>query len=298
MKKIYDRTDLAYESVTDGKETEGLIQNNFSARGFEIHSVVIANEKASLQIQKPMGKYITVFTQNIRLLNDEKKEDLIDVISRLIFETVSELLPTSKIWSEDLTVLIAGLGNRALTADSLGPLTVEKITVTRNLKYSDPDLFKALSCACTSAIAPGVSAETGIEAADVIKGAVRASSPDVAILIDSLAARSCSRLASTVQISGTGIYPGSGIGNRRTPISKETLGIPVVSVGVPTVVDSSSLVYNVISDGGMENSVTEKVRQILENGRSFFVSHKDTDIIVEDFSYVIANAINRLCGLY
>lgn len=145
---------------------------------------------------------------------------------------------------------MAGLGNRYIASDAIGPLAVRDITVTRHIKELDPALFGSLGSATVSAIAPGVIRQTGIEAVEIIRGAAENVSPGLIIAIDALAAKSIDRLAVTVQLSDTGIAPGSGIGNARKAIDRATLGIPVISVGVPTVVDSSTLIYDMLNLAG------------------------------------------------
>ena len=143
-----------------------------------------------------------------------------------------------------------------------------------------------------SAISPGVLGETGIETLELIRGAVRSVRPDLVIAVDALAARSCSRLATTVQISDSGIVPGSGIGNHRTAITMETLGVPVISVGVPTVVVSSTLVWDALREAGIDE-VSSTLRAVLDNGKRFFVSPKESDLISDAVSELLAGAISE-----
>jgi spore protease len=193
---------------------------------------------------------------------------------------------------EELSVLVVGLGNRAITADAIGPAVVDELLITRHLREQEPAIFARMRCSAVSALAPGVLGQTGMEAAEVVAGAVRRSRPDAIVAIDALAARSCDRLACTVQLSDTGIAPGSGIGNDRCALTRESMGVPVIALGIPTVVDSSTLVYDALARAGMEQ-VDERLQQILENGRRFYVSPKEADIITKRTATVIARAINR-----
>ena len=145
-------------------------------------------------------------------------------------------------------VFVAGLGNAELTADAIGPRTVRLLTATRHLREHAAGLYREAGCAALSALAPGVLGQTGIETVEILRGTVQTVRPDVMLVIDSLAARSCTRLASTVQITDTGISPGSGVGNHRAAINRATVGVPVISVGVPTVVNSATLVYDALSE--------------------------------------------------
>ena len=133
--------------------------------------------------------------------------------------------------------------------------------------------------------------QTGIETLELLRGAVRYVKPDLVVVIDALAARSCERLASTVQISDAGIKPGSGVGNHRAAITKEALEVPVVVLGVPTVVNSSTLVWDALHEAGIEK-ISDPLRRVLENGRSFFVSPKESDVITEQFSRLLANSVS------
>ncbi len=286
------RTDLAYEAAAPHRADDGIVFNDRNAGGFTVSSMTILTDTASRKTGKPKGRYHTVFTGQTHMLAEEDRNALCDLVTSILREAVGISI------SSDSTLLIAGLGNRSLTADAVGPLAVDGITVTRELKYGNRRLFESLGCASVSAIAPGTAAETGIEAADVIRGAVKTVSPDAVIVIDALAARSCSRLATTIQISDTGIAPGSGIGNTRTPITEETVGSPVIALGVPTVVDSSSLVYDALESGGVSGEhISPELRSVLENSHSFYVSPKDIDVTVKDVSSLIAASIDRLAGL-
>ena len=186
---------------------------------------------------------------------------------------------TKKAIDSALSVLVAGLGNAGLTADAIGPLTVEGLHVTRHLMDADQALYRSLGCSALSAIAPGVLGQTGVETLELLRGAVRAVKPDVVILIDALAARSCDRMAATVQISDVGISPGSGVGNRRAPIDRETLGVPVISIGVPTVVQSATLVWDALQSAGIQE-IDERLEHVLKSGVNFFVSPKESDVCV------------------
>ncbi len=293
--KRYSRTDLACEIITSDAAEADAELTEYERDGFRVSITQIKSEAASRRLGKPCGIYHTLFTGKTRTLPDEKRKALIALIAEILKDCVCSA--TNKHDIPSATILVAGIGNRNLTADAVGPLVVEKLTVTRELKFSNRDLFTRLECADVSAIAPGVAAETGIEAADIIRAAAEAVDADAIILVDALAARSCHRLAATVQITDTGVSPGSGIGNTRTPIDSETMHVPVVTVGIPTVVDSSTLVYEALTEGDVDpDSLGGKLDEILSSGRSFFVSPQDTDVIVEDMSAIVAEAIDTFCG--
>lgn len=190
------------------------------------------------------------------------------------------------------SILVAGLGNRDITSDAIGPLTVKHLTVTRHIKELDPPLFARLGTLPLSAVAPGVIGQTGIETAALIRGAADTALPSLILCVDALAAKSVDRLAVTIQLSDTGIAPGSGIGNHRRAIDRTTVGAPVLAIGVPTVVDSSTMVSDMLERAGVEE-ISPSLRRELDNGRSFFVTVKDTDTATGEMAKLIAAAIDR-----
>lgn len=197
---------------------------------------------------------------------------------------------TQKEINGDFSVLIAGLGNAELTADAVGPCTVRRMHATRHLRTHEGKLYRSLGCASVTTLAPGVLGQTGIETLEQLQGAVRCVAPDLVVIVDALAAGNFARLASTVQITDTGIAPGSGVGNRRDRIDSTSLGVPVISMGVPTVVDSSTLVWDALERAGYTN-VDASLKAVLENGKNFFVSPKDSDLILEQVSALLARSL-------
>ena len=191
-------------------------------------------------------------------------------------------------------VLVAGLGNREITADSIGPKTVDRLTVTRHIREHDEALFNSYFRVPLCAIAPGVLGQTGIETAELVGGVAKTARPDLILAVDALAARATERLGATVQISDSGIFPGSGIGNRRSEISMRTLGVPVIAIGVPTVVNSATLVYDALQSAGY-TEVDDRMERVLHEGESFFVSPRQSDRISESVADMLADAIDRLC---
>ena len=192
--------------------------------------------------------------------------------------------------------MIAGLGNRRITADALGDETVGLITVTRHLRSLNGKLFGLLGGREISAVAPGVLGQTGIETAEMIHGICKQINPSVVVAIDSLCARSTERLATTVQLGSSGINPGSGIGNHRRALTKESIGVPVIAFGVPTVVDSATLVLDALECAGIEDP-DPKLIEVLENRRGFFVTPKETDTIVRELSRLAARALSTAFGI-
>ena len=197
---------------------------------------------------------------------------------------------TGKELNADFEVFVAGLGNAELTADAIGPRTVHLLNATRHLREHEQYLYRIIGCCALSALAPGVLGQTGIETLELLKGAIRYVRPDMIVVVDALAARSCSRLASTVQITDAGIAPGSGVGNHRAAITRETVGVPVVVLGVPTVVNSATLVYDALHEAGI-GEISPELETVLENGKSFFVCPKESDLVTEQVSRLLSDAI-------
>lgn len=283
VNKGYIRTDLASESVMNTEETvsSGVEFRRKNRNGFDFQYMDIKTERASELTGKSKGLYITAEIGRVWLMGDEEKR----LAEEAVAEDIRSFMPKAS------SVLTVGLGNRDITADALGPKTVDGLLVTRHIKEYKPDIFEKIGQREMSALCPGVVGQTGIETFELIEGAVKRVCPDLVIVIDALAARSVDRLATTVQISDTGIAPGSGIGNKRRRIDRESLGVPVLAVGVPTVVDSATLVYDALGRAGIEET-SEELERVLENSRSFFVSLKESDVAVSESARLLANAIN------
>ncbi len=285
----YGRTDLAGESYfRAGRKVEGATETVNAVEGFSVRALTVTNEEASKLLDKPIGRYVSVECKNVHLLGRQKREALCRVLSKELCETGKRL--ANKKDAAELSVLAVGLGNAEMTADAIGPKTVSSLNVTRHLRTLEPSLYRSLSCASLSAFAPGVLGQTGIETLELLRGAIRTVKPDVLLVIDALAAGEVGRLGSTVQISDTGIVPGSGVGNHRNALTIETLGVPVIAMGVPTVVDSATLVRDALRQANI-NEICEALQRVLDNGRGFFVSSKDSDTVTETFSEIFSRAI-------
>lgn len=281
----YSRTDVAIEFDRDGSEVcDGLKISEYNRYGFGISKIDVTTPKASEILRKPIGRYVNVSVGKIWLESDERFDNAVSAISEELRGLMSSFSQKTD------SVLVAGLGNRFITSDAVGPLTVKGLTVNRHIKDADPLLFQKLSSVTLSALTPGVTGQTGIEAVDLIKNAVDTVKPSVVICIDALAAKDVERLGTTIQLSNNGIAPGSGIGNRRRAIDIEALGVPVISVGVPTVVDSSTLVFGMLERAGV-TALTPSLERELENGRSFFVTLKDADTVIYETSRLLSSAL-------
>lgn len=246
MPKFSIRTDLACESeATHDAGKDGTAYAESDVNGFRVAKLHVRNADGEAAAGKPCGRYVTVFT---KLLCDESAERL-DALAALIAAEI-DALAKLHLGGTPRCVLVAGLGNREITADSIGPKTVDRLTVTRHIREHDEALFNSYFRVPLCAIAPGVLGQTGIETAELVGGVAKTARPDLILAVDALAARATERLGATVQISDSGIFPGSGIGNRRSEISMRTLGVPVIAIGVPTVVNSATLVYDALQSAG------------------------------------------------
>ena len=273
------RTDLAAESHAFWLETaaettalQGVRSEEETVGGCSVTRVEILDEEGAKALGKPRGTYLTLDYSSLRAGDSESLSRVAGGLAQLM----GELLPPEG------TVLVAGLGNRHMTPDALGTLTLESLLVTRHLGKILPDLRPV------AAIGAGVLGTTGIEAAEWIKGAVQRIQPSVVVLVDALAARSLDRLCTTVQLSDSGLVPGSGIGNRRCALNEETLGARVISVGVPTVVDAATLARDTVANCGGD------VSQIQFPGKSRhpFVTPDSIDVQVRRSAQLLACALN------
>lgn len=232
LSKFNVRTDLVIDNkIASNNVLTKKISDNISVTTIEV------DEDLSLSLNKKIGNYIT-----IEFLDVTNYEDKL-LVEDTLADELSAILNKKSINKND-TCLIIGLGNRLSTADSLGPVTLDKVMVTRHLFVLDTSVKEGIRSVC--AISPGVMANTGIETCDIISSLVEKVNPKFLIVIDALASSSIDRINRTIQITDTGIHPGSGIGNNRMEISEDTIGIPVIAIGVPTVVESSIIVSDTI----------------------------------------------------
>ena len=277
------RTDLALEArqlwqERAGTETlSGVRAVDREREGFAVHVVEILDESGEAALGKPRGRYVTVELDGLL----RRETDAFPRAASALAAELRELLALDA----DGSCLVAGLGNRDITPDAIGPDTVSHIIVTRHLKERLPEDFARLRP--VSAICTGVLGTTGIESGELVRTVCASLCPDCVIAVDALASRSPDRLCRTVQLSDTGIVPGSGVGNARRALNRETLGVPVIAVGVPTVVDAATLTLDLAARGGVELSPAAFV----ELG-SMIVTPRDVDKTVRDVGKLIGYAVN------
>ncbi len=280
------RTDLALESAESmqGPKSEmsgvSMTEEYHARTDVTVTTVKIESKNASKRLGKPNGTYITLEAPSMH----EDDEEYHREISKELADCICNLLPQK---DGELAVLVVGLGNRGVTADSLGPLVIDHLHVTRHvlLEYGPAAYDNATNM--VSGIVPGVMAKTGMESMEIVRGVVESTSPDIIIVVDALAARSTKRLNRTIQITNTGIHPGSGVGNHRSTLNEETLGKPVIAIGIPTVVDAATIVNDAVGRKYEDIPLTNMTE--LAN---MYVTGKDIDEIIQRLSYTISEGIN------
>ena len=266
-----ERLDFANKKHGHGRGMSGVSYRRKTICGFHVHIMDIQTEEAAAKLCKPVGRYITVSLKKMIKRCDDSFIDGVMCLSGLM----KDLLPKGNKY------LIACLGNPNITPDAIGPLCAKHLMVTRHLKAYMPDTFSDF--AEVSLVCPGVLGTTGIESASLVKGAVDAVHPDGVIVIDALAAGNMERLCTTIQICNTGIEPGSGVGNRRFALNSETLGVPVISAGIPTIVDVSTLLYSIAPDTVSDHS---------EKNNHMMVTPREIDSFVADSAKLLAYGLN------
>lgn len=279
------RTDLAaearqlwQESAKETTQLEGVEAHERDLEGFQTEEIRILTDVGAQALGKPCGRYSTLYLD--ALLRRES-----DAFPRAV-AAVSTLLQAMLPAKAEASALVIGLGNRAITPDAVGPIAVDHLLVTRHLREQLPEQFGAFRC--VSALIPGVLGTTGVESGEIVRAMVRTVKPDVVIAIDALAGRSLNRLCRTVQLADTGITPGSGIGNRRLGLNEETLGVPVIAIGVPTVVEAATLAIDLLDTAGA--AIPEEL--LSGQGTQLIVAPKDVDQSVADIGKVIGYGIS------
>lgn len=279
------RTDLALEAaqaVTDAAGLEGVEQTERTRDGVTVTVVELRTPEAARRVGKPLGQYVTLDLGAVR----RGEKEGFQRACRTLAEELAKLIPEG-----EGPVLVVGLGNRDITPDAVGPLTHERLLVTRHLVEQMPEVFGGFRP--VAAVAAGVLGTTGVESAELVKAVTEKICPDCVIAVDALAARSMKRLCATVQLSDAGIVPGSGVGNCRKALDRDTLGVPVIAVGVPTVVDVNTLARDVLEEAGRGDLEPEALAPggALSQGGAF-VTPRDIDQRVAECAKLIGYAVN------
>ena len=307
------RTDLAVERRDLFKKANDISEDIDGIESEEkqisdtihVYKVIVKDENGEKAIQKPIGNYVTIDVKKMKNIQEDEKEKIAYTISSELQQLIKGLIVKKD------EILVVGLGNLYSTPDSLGPKVIQNIDITRHIfKYlpqyiSDEDRE-------VSAIAPGVLGSTGIETQEILKGIVDNIKPKLIIAIDSLASKSTERISSSVQISDTGIVPGSGVENKRKELSKETLGIPVIAIGIPTVLDLATIItegldifIERLQEKAMSNEYLNdlrlkdnynEVREALNIGDfNMIVTPKEIDELIENMTEIVAKR-NKYCN--
>lgn len=284
------RTDLAIENkeMYDSEQKgEGIEISGVEVETEKYEDIVgvtrikITDEHGSQVLQKPIGNYITLEVEGVV----DGPEEIKEAAAKALSNELKRLIP----FHNKLKVMIIGLGNDKVTPDALGPYTASKVRVTRHyfLMY-DTDGDDEMSC--VSSFIPGVMGSTGMETADLIESAAKIAKPEIIIAVDSLAARNVNRISTTIQISDTGISPGAGTGNMRKQLTEQTLGTKVIAIGVPTVIDSKTLILDNLI--GFIKDPNGAEQYLDENGVPMIVTSTEIDQVIKDYSDIISNGIN------
>lgn len=278
------RTDLALEarelwqeSAEKTTKLAGVKAGKYRREGYPVTRVDILDAHGAKTLDKPMGVYLTLDLTSYW----QRKEDYFARAVRALGAELKTLLP------EDGAALVIGLGNRAMTPDAVGPLTMESVLITRHLMAAMPRQFGGFRP--VSAFSTGVLGTTGVESAEAVRGLVGEVKPDFVIVIDALASRRTGRVCATVQLSDSGIVPGSGVGNHRAALNRETLGVPVFSVGIPTVVDAATLAADLLEESGVTEFDEKKLRS---RKQPLTVTPRDIDAQVRELSRVLGYGVN------
>ena len=285
----YTRTDLACEAPHSPDNGE-ISLREYRREGIRIEEMHIPEGESEKHTGRAAGHYVTLHCGKIWEMDKDMLAHTAEAAAEILLSFLTDSIGTPP--GTETGIFVAGLGNRFITADSIGPRTADLVTVT-NHASGEESLLRRLGCCRVSALAPGVLGQTGLEAARLIAEAAAAAHADAIIAVDALAARSTERLGTTVQISDTGIRPGSGIGNHRAAITGETVGIPVIALGVPTVVDSATLVWDALANAGIKEA-DDALTQVLKNGRSYIVSPRESDLIAASVAELLSGTLNRV----
>ena len=298
-----ERRDLYKKANKIENEVDGIeSQEEEINENIKVSRVKIVNDNGANAIGKPCGNYITLDIKKLKIAGEDEIQKSAEVLSNELRNVLQQHI------DKNGEILVVGLGNIYVTPDSLGPKVINDIDVTRHIINYLPQYVEE-GTRMVSAVSPGVLGTTGIETAEILKGIVDNINPKLLIVIDSLASRSIDRISSTIQLSDTGIVPGAGVGNKRAEISQATLGVPVVAIGVPTVVeaatiasDSLDLFIEKLQKEAKSNDYLNKLKEednydeikeaLLPNDYNFIVTPKEIDELIENMSSIVARGIN------
>ena len=300
---VLERRDLYNKANNIEKDIDGIeAEEEKVDDNITISRVKVTNEKGEEAIGKKKGNYITIDVKNLKIANEEEIQKTSEIVTNELRKLINEHV------QENGSVLIVGLGNIYVTPDSLGPKVINEIDITRHLLEYMPEVLDK-NTREVSAISPGVLGTTGIETMEILKGIIDNTKPQLVIIIDALASRNIERISSSVQIADTGIVPGAGVGNARKELTENTLGVPVIAMGIPTVVeaatiaaDSLTLFINKAQENGESNDFLNKLQEedkykiikeiLAPEEYNFIVTPKEIDSLIEKMKDIVARGIN------
>ncbi len=294
---LYNKANNIEKDINGIEAEEEKVDDNIT-----ISRVKVTNEKGEEAIGKKQGNYITIDVKNLKIANEEEIQKTSEIVTNELRKLINEHV------QENGSVLIVGLGNIYVTPDSLGPKVINEIDITRHLLEYMPEVLDK-NTREVSAISPGVLGTTGIETMEILKGIIDNTKPQLVIIIDALASRNIERISSSVQIADTGIVPGAGVGNARKELTENTLGVPVIAMGIPTVVeaatiaaDSLTLFINKVQEKGESNDFLNKLQEedkykiikeiLAPEEYNFIVTPKEIDSLIEKMKDIVARGIN------
>ncbi len=298
-----ERRDLYRKANNIAEEVDGIqTEEEKLGEDIQITRVNVLNENGEQAIGKKQGSYITIDIKNMKIAGEDEIQKASEAVTQELKKLIANLI------GEQEDILVVGLGNLYVTPDSLGPKVIQDIDITRHILTYMPDVLDKQTRP-VSAVSPGVLGTTGIETLEILKGIVDNTKPKLLIVIDALASRSIERISSTVQIANTGIVPGAGVGNKRKELTKETLGIPVIAIGIPTVVEAATIAAdsldlfiqklqqeahsNSFLNELQEENKYEMIKEVLAPEEyNFIVTPKEIDELIENMSSVVARGIN------
>lgn len=298
-----ERRDLYRKANHIQKEVEGIKTEEEKIRDNIVTTrVKVLNQQGEEAIGKPIGTYITIDVKNLKIANEEEIQQASEVVTKELKTLIEKHIDNKA------AILVVGLGNLYVTPDALGPKVINEIDVTRHLLEYMPEVLDE-NTREVSAVSPGVLGTTGIETQEILKGIIDNVRPQLVIIIDALASRSIERISSSIQIADTGIVPGAGVGNARKELTQNTLGVPVIAMGIPTVVeaatiaaDSLSLFIEKIQEQAKSNDFLNQLQEedkyemikevLIPNDYNFIVTPKEIDELIENMKDIVARGIN------
>ncbi len=299
-----ERRDLYKKANSLDNEIDGIESEKEEIdEKISVERVKITNEQGEKAIGKPIGNYITIDIKKLKIAQDEDIEKSAEALANELKKVIDAHI------DKQGEILVVGLGNIYVTPDALGPKVINEIEVTRHIINYLPQYVNE-GTRMVSAISPGVLGTTGIETAEILKGIVDNINPKLIIVIDALASRSIERISSTIQLSDTGIIPGAGVGNKRSEISKDTLGVPVIAIGIPTVVETAVLVNDCLDlfitklqEEAKSNDYLNQLKEqdnyeeikeaLIPSDYNLIVTPKEIDDLIENMSEIVAMGINK-----